>query len=161
MPVSCSGVTMGHSKAFLTYLNVLFKKSNWTSCFSDFLDQAHHNYILYHNDLQNEGIIIKGLDCNSEILTMHFCCSKAKCHLDNHTNIFYGNNSNKAPIIVHQYNRLEFLVKRNQAFCPGNAKKMYSNQPFNFNVNNGTNSDDFAEIEKLPPFNFPIPEKLA
>lgn len=161
-PVSCSGVTMGYSRVFLTYLNILFEKSNWKNCFGDSLDQAHHNYIFYHKDVQNEGIVIKGLDCNSEFLTMHFCCRYANCHLDNKTNIFYGNNSLKAPIIVHQYNRLDILVNRNKFFCPGNAKNLFDNE--NVNVGNSSNSsvnDEFVKVEKLPPFDFPIPDKLS
>lgn len=161
MQVSCSGVTLGYSKAFLTYLNVLFEKSNWTRCFGDSLDQAHHNYIIYHRDLQNKGIIIKGLDCNSEILTMHFCCRYANCHLNDQTNIFYGNNSNKAPIIVHQYNRLESLVKRNIFFCPKDAKTIYYNASDDLNKSSISDADDLAKIERLPPFNFKVPKNLS
>lgn len=151
-PVSCSGVTMGYSKTFLNYLNIMFEKANWRQCFGDSLDQAHHNFVLYHNDIQNAGIEVRPLDCNSEILTMHFCCKYAKCHLNNITNIFYGNNSNKAPIIVHQYNRLQYMVDRNHFFCPGNSKSLFSNVG---------NLSELNEIEILPEIQFPLPDKLS
>lgn len=161
-PVSCSGVTIGYSKAFLKYLDVMLSKNSWRRCFGDSLDQAHHNYVLYHGDLNNAGIKIKSLDCNSKFLTMHFCCKKGKCHLDEKTNIMYGNATNQAPVLVHQYNRWKNLTKRNKLFCPGSAKDLFAVKN-NSTDNNKMfdNSLDMAQIEKLPPLKVNLPDNLV
>ena len=155
MPVSCSGVTIGYGKAFLKYLNVMIGKNSWRRCFGDSLDQAHHNYVLYHGDLKDAGLKIKSLDCNSRFLTMHFCCKRGKCRLDEQTNIVYGNNTNKAPVLVHQYNRWKNLTRRNKDYCPGSAIDLFSD------IFENKNMIDEAEIERLPPLNVIFPEKLS
>ncbi|OHT03867.1 hypothetical protein TRFO_01596 [Tritrichomonas foetus] len=147
-PVSCSGVTLGHAKAFLKYLDIMIGKKHWKTCFGDSLDQAHHNYILYHGDLNSAGLVVKSLDCNSQFLTMHFCCKIGKCKYDVESEIVYGNNTNIVPVLVHQYNRWKNLTKRNENFCPGTAKNLYQSE----------NSGKLADIGSLPQLENNLPE---
>jgi hypothetical protein len=118
-PVSCSGVTAGGAAPFLTYLAVLLNSAAWRECFGHSLDQAHHNYLLYTGAFARAGLEIGAFDCNSDFLTMHFCCKRAKCRWDNATDVIYGNRSGAAPALVHQYNRWRNLTRRNALLCPG------------------------------------------
>jgi hypothetical protein len=137
-PVSCSGVTAGGGEPFFRYLKVLLKAKEWRKCFGHSLDQAHHNYLLYTGKFAKVGLEIDSFDCNSRFLTMHFCCKLAKCHWDNKTDIIYGNNTEVAPVLVHQYNRWKNLTRRNNVFC--------SREGFNT-----TQSAPMAKLAELSP----------
>jgi hypothetical protein len=137
-PVSCSGVTAGGGEVFLIYLRVLLNGGTWKECFEDSLDQAHHNWLLYTGAFQRAGLEIELLDCNSQFLTMYFCCQITKCHWDNVTEIIYGSNPERAPVVVHQYNRWKELTRRNRGFCPEEGF-------------NDTKRFPMAELEGLPP----------
>ncbi|KAH0786165.1 hypothetical protein GPJ56_009842 [Histomonas meleagridis] len=149
-PVSCSGVTAGGAKTFLKYIDLLINTPVWNQCFGHSYDQAHHNYLLYTGEFEKNGIEILSMDCNSPYLTMHFCCKKAKCNWT--TGVIYGNNSQKAPVLIHQYNRWKELINRNSVMCPAPNK----------NVLKLVSSDEIpAKIEYLPPVEGNLPEKIA
>ena len=116
-PVSCSGVTIGGAKPFLTYLETLITTPKWRTCFGHSLDQAHHNALMYNGEFKKKGLEIVGFGCDSPFLTMHFCCKKYKCNIDEDGYV-HGNNSFIIPVLVHQYNRWKNLTKRNEIFCP-------------------------------------------
>lgn len=145
--VSCSGVTAGGAHPFLKYLGLLLATPKWTTCFGHSLDQAHHNYLLYTGEFKRNGLEIESLDCNSEYLTMHFCCKRAKCkwHEDG---VMYGNNSKLAPVLVHQYNRWKNLTARNKVMCPA------PNKGIEFTI-----QGDPAKLEPLPPLKTKFPVK--
>ena len=147
-PVSCSGVTVGGSQQFLVYLNLLLSTPKWITCFGHSLDQAHHNYLFYTGEFAKAGLNIKSLDCNSQYLTMHFCCKKAKCSWKT-DGVLYGNNSNIAPVLIHQYNRWKNLTKRNPQFCPAPKE----------GVTALTRKAKPAKVQTLPPLDIPLPEK--
>jgi hypothetical protein len=117
---------------------VLLNGGAWKKCFGHSLDQAHHNWLLYTGQFEKVGLEIDSFDCNSQFLTMHFCCKIAKCYWDNRTEIIYGNRTEKAPVLVHQYNRWKNLTRRNALFCP----KETFNETQNFPM---------AKLESLPP----------
>lgn len=143
--VSCSGVTAGGAKPFLTYLSVMLNNPTWPACYGHSLDQAHHNYLLYTGEFEKAGLDILSLDCNSPFLTMHFCCKRAKCRVDEN-GIVFGNNTESAPVLVHQYNRWKNLTKRNSNFCP-RSKEIF----------NLTSMFPMSSLEKLPPLEFNLP----
>ena len=116
-PVSCSGVTIGGAKPFLTYLETLITTPKWRTCFGHSLDQAHHNALLYDGEFAKKGLNIVGFGCDSPFLTMHFCCKKYKCRIDEDGYV-HGNHSFTIPVLVHQYNRWKNLTKRNSVMCP-------------------------------------------
>jgi hypothetical protein len=139
-PVSCSGVTVGGARPFLAYLETLLGIPNWTNCFGHSLDQAHHNFLYYRGDFERAGIVVERLDCNSDFLTMHFCCKKAKCELKEN-GMMYGNNSAVAPALLHQYNRWKNLTNRNAVICPAPPGGILS----------VTSKAEPAALEALPP----------
>lgn len=144
-PVSCSGVTIGGARQFLLYLDILLSTPKWTTCFGHSLDQAHHNYLYYTGEFKNHGLEIEGLDCNSNFLTMHFCCKRAKCSLRD--GIMYGNNSHVAPVLIHQYNRWKNLTERNQQLCSVPKRGLFSM----------TKYSPIADLERLPPLQTVFP----
>lgn len=115
-PVSCSGVTLGGSRPYLDYLKVLLTSDRWSECYGHSLDQAHHNYLLYNGTFKDAGLEIHTMGCDSDYLTMHFCCKKLKCVLDDNGVMHGPGNSN--PILVHQYNRWKNFTTRNNQICP-------------------------------------------
>ena len=143
--VSCSGVTAGGGALFLKYLKLMLNNSAWIQCFGHSLDQAHHNYLLYTNEFANAGIDIEPLDCNSPYLTMHFCCKIGKCNLT--SDVVFGNNTARAPVLIHQYNRWTNLTKRNKVLCPGSAFHMKFSK------------EEMAPLETLPPLDFVLPNE--
>jgi hypothetical protein len=146
--VSCSGVTAGGAKPFLKYLDTLLANPVWTSCFGHSLDQAHHNYMYYTGKFEEVGLEIEGLDCNSEFLTMHFCCKRAKCMI-REDGFVIGNNTDVEPVLVHQYNRWKNLTNRNPALCPVPSAGLLSL----------TDGGEMAEMERLPPLVTAYPDK--
>jgi hypothetical protein len=142
-PVSCSGVTVGGAVPFLKYLGILLGNEKWTTCFGHSLDQAHHNYLWYNGNFSNQGLEIEGLDCNSEFLTMHFCCKRGKCTW-RPDGVIVGNDTNVEPVLVHQYNRWKNLTARNSVMCV----------PFELR-----DSGEEAKLEALPPLVTAYPEK--
>ena len=116
-PVSCSGVTVGGSKPFLKYLETLISTPKWRTCFGHSLDQAHHNALMYTGEFQRNGIEIVPFGCDSPFLTMHFCCKKYKCRIDDDGYV-HGNHTFNIPVLVHQYNRWKNLTNRNPEMCP-------------------------------------------
>jgi hypothetical protein len=142
-PTSCSGVTAGGAKPFLTYLGVLLNQDSWRNCFGHSLDQAHHNYLLHTGEFARAGLEIEAFDCNSRFLTMHFCCKRAKCRWDP-SGIIFGNNSREPPLLVHQYNRWKNLTRRNPTFCP---QQMFKD----------TEIWPMAELRALGPIEFELP----
>ncbi|KAK8882341.1 hypothetical protein M9Y10_044983 [Tritrichomonas musculus] len=144
--VSCSGVTAGGAQPFLKYLNILLSTPKWVTCFGHSLDQAHHNYLLYNGDFEKAGLNISSFDCNSPYLTMHFCCKRAKCSWMGEGYV-YGNNSNLAPVLVHQYNRWKNLTKRNPIFCPANDD----------NVLSMTEDEEPTNLSSLSPLTTTLP----
>lgn len=145
--VSCSGVTAGSGKLFLKYLDLLLATPQWTTCFGHSLDQAHHNYLLFSGAFERAGIKIEGFGCDSPFLTMHFCCKKTKCHLDDN-GVMYGNGTT-APVLVHQYNRWKNLTKRNPEWCPAPKAGVLSL----------TKNARPAKVTYLPPLETAFPEK--
>jgi hypothetical protein len=147
-PVSCSGVTAGGARPFLAYLGALLANPVWTSCFGHSLDQAYHNYLYYTGRFDEIGLEIEGMDCNSEFLTMHFCCKRAKCTwMEN--GVVYGNNSKVAPVLVHQYNRWKNLTRRNNVMCPQPLRGLLAS----------VQSGPTAHLEQLPPLITAYPDK--
>lgn len=144
--VSCSGVTVGGCQPFLKYLELLLTTPKWITCFGHSLDQAHHNYLLYNGDFERAGLTISSFDCNSPYLTMHFCCKRAKCSWIPGGYV-YGNNSNVAPVLVHQYNRWKNLTKRNSVFCPASGNDVLSM----------TKNEKPAKLIPLPPLSTALP----
>ena len=116
-PVSCSGVTIGGAKVFLSYLETLLGTPKWKTCFGHSLDQAHHNALMYTGEFASKGINISGYGCDSPFLTMHFCCKKYHCFVDD-DGIVHGNSTDTIPVLVHQYNRWKNLTNRNPTICP-------------------------------------------
>jgi hypothetical protein len=149
-PVSCSGVTAGGGEPFLRYLKVLLNGGTWKKCFGHSLDQAHHNWLLYTGAFAKVGLEIDSFDCNSQFLTMHFCCKIGKCHWDNATEVIYGNRSDRAPVLVHQYNRWHNLTRRNAGFCP---REMF----------NDSQRFPPAQLSALPPIEWEmeLPTKIT
>jgi hypothetical protein len=147
-PVSCSGVTAGGARPFLKYLDALLSNPVWTSCFGHSLDQAHHNYLWYTGKFEEIGLEIEGLDCNSEFLTMHFCCKRGKCTWRDDGYVI-GNNTNVEPVLVHQYNRWKNLTNRNPTFCPVPKAGLLSM----------VSGEQMAELEPLPPLITAYPDK--
>jgi hypothetical protein len=148
LPVSCSGVTAGGARPFLTYLTVLLAHPVWTSCFGHSLDQAHHNWLWYNGQFGAAGLEIESLDCNSEFLTMHFCCNRASCALRDN-GVIYGNNTGRAPVLVHQYNRWKNLTRRNPVMCPVGDGGLLA----------ATKGGAAAAVERLPPLITAFPER--
>ncbi|EAY14525.1 hypothetical protein TVAG_388570 [Trichomonas vaginalis G3] len=114
--VSCSGVTIGGSRAYFEYLKILLNTEKWAECFGHSLDQAHHNYLFYNGTFKSAGLDIHKLNCDSEYLTMHFCCKKLKCILDDN-GVMHGP-KHSDPLLIHQYNRWHNLTDRNKIICP-------------------------------------------
>jgi hypothetical protein len=145
-PLTTAEVAGGGLTPFVEYLSRLLAAENWTACFGHALDIAHHNFVLYSGGFA--GIDIAEMDCASPWLRMNFCCRKAPCRLSP-DGVMFGNSSDQAPAVVHQYNRWENLTARNIVMCgepPGGLLA---------DVRYGTP----ATVETLPPLITAYPQK--
>lgn len=140
--ISCSGVTAGGSKLYLEYLNILLNTPKWKTCYGHSLDQAHHNYLLFTGGFKD--IPIEKFGCDSPYLTMHFCCKREKCHLDN--GVMFGP-GDKPPVLIHQYNRWKNLTEQNKVVCP---------------IDKVPNTEKtLIKIEKLPYLQGDLPKEIV
>ena len=107
--VLCAGLVIGTPDKFIEYNNSIMKMAHGKSNG----DQRFLNYLVYHDNLFNDCIIIKN---NSNSHLMHIGETKRKrIILDNNDNIL--NYNGEIASVFHQYNRLKDIVeKMNQKF---------------------------------------------
>jgi hypothetical protein len=145
-PLSSAAVLAGGVRPFTTYLNRLLGVEKWSSCFGHSLDVAHHNFMLYSGGFG--GIEIGRMGCASPWLGLTFCCKKARCTLSR-DGVMFGNSSDQAPAVIHQYNRWDNLTMRNTVMCPEPQGGLLAD------VRYGTP----ARIERLPPLITAYPQR--
>ena len=107
--VLCAGLVIGTPDKFIEYNNSIMKMAHGKSNG----DQRFLNYLVYHDNLFNDCIIIKN---NSNSHLMHIGETKRKrIILDNNDNIL--NYNGEIASVFHQYNRHKDIVeKMNQKF---------------------------------------------
>lgn len=119
--ISCSGVIIGSARLYVKYLEILFERSNWTKCYGDSLDQAHHNYIIFTKEYHKSKIEVEFLDCESNYVNLHFCCKRQNCNKIDFTK------TDTLPAVVHQYNRFNNIITNLTLLCY--SKDLHRNSP--------------------------------
>jgi hypothetical protein len=98
--VSCSGTLIGGAKQFRISLDTLLGHEPFWLNGRPALDQAYHNFLLHTGVFERNGVKAEFLDCNSHVLTMHYC-SRGKKEVDGDRVV--SPNRNVVPAVVHQY----------------------------------------------------------
>ena len=102
--VSCSGTVIGGYSQFLIYLNTLTSHPQFWANGRHSLDQAYHNYLLHTGAFTKNGIKPEFWDCNSPIITMHYCARNDYGKEIIKNDRVMSPNGKIIPSIVHQYN---------------------------------------------------------
>jgi hypothetical protein len=113
--VSCSGTVIGGYKQFKIYLKTLLGHRPFWMNGRHSLDQAYHNFLLHTGEFERNGVRPRFLDCNSMILTMHYC-SRGK--VDAKHGRVVTPNTRRVPAVVHQYNLYQGASRVLQKVCP-------------------------------------------
>ena len=107
-----AGTIWGTLNQFLEFSNILFK---WLYKYPEAVDQSIVNYLIYHEKILNNCLII-GSDEYGPVITIGLNQRK-NINLDSNNNIL--NYGGKIPSIVHQYDRHPDLRKMIKIkFCP-------------------------------------------
>lgn len=120
--VSCSGTIIGGSEQFMIWLNTLVSHEPFWANGRHSLDQAYHNYLLHTGTFEKNGVHPEYLDCNSHILTMHYCSKGYGILVKN--NLVYCPDNETIPSIVHQYNLFEEAHKSLRKVCSNKRKTL-------------------------------------
>jgi hypothetical protein len=113
--VSCSGTVIGGAKQFKLYLDTMLGHPPFWANGRHSLDQAYHNYLLHTGEFRRNGVKEEFLDCDSQILTMHYC-SRGKS--DTKSGKVVTPNKKRVPAVVHQYNMFQGASRVLSKVCP-------------------------------------------
>lgn len=113
--IICSGSIGGSASQYLKLLEFMTSRNEWAKCWSESLDQAILNYLVWTGGVSNLGINYSFTGCDGGFLTVQWCAIEEKLRENEHNQIVSVQGT--IPSYIHQYNRLPEYTNKFYRMC--------------------------------------------